>query len=262
MRKTARIAILIAFLAALLAPSAASAICMEEHLGILYLDTDCDKIIDYNDMSDDDFDGIPDGDPVDNCPTARNGNCDVDLLDCDVDENSVPTDLELAAGYQIDWDGNDVGDACDDFDEDGVLDYLDNCRSVYNPTQDPAFCDDSDGDRFENPIDNCPEDYNTNQLDTDEDGVGDVCDNCIHVYNPAQGNMDCPFGQDTTGGGFPQYNTSPPQPTGGIDNDFGPGRIKGNGVSNSCSLVASPTAISTISIALMLAALAIARRRR
>jgi hypothetical protein len=251
MKRTARIVILIAFVAAMLVPSVASASCWITYMGVDHLDTDCDFIIDSYD-----------GDVVDNCPGAKNGDCDVDELNCDVDGNSTPTDIELAAGHQIDWDDNGVGDACDDYDMDGIVDYIDNCRSVYNPTQDPEFCDDSDGDRFEDPIDNCPEDYNTEQIDTDEDGVGDVCDNCIHVYNPAQGEMDCPFGDDTAGGGgLPQYSTSPPQPDGGIDTDFGPGRIKGNGVTNSCSLASHPTAISALSIAMMLAALAWVRRR-
>ena len=33
------------------------------------------------------------------------------------------------------------------------------------------------------------------QTDTDGDGVGDGCDNCIHVFNPGQENDD----DDTTG---------------------------------------------------------------
>ena len=64
-----------------------------------------------------------DGRPVDNCPNVAN------------------TD-------QLDANNNGIGDACEDFDRDGVLNYQDNC--VDKP--------------------------NANQLDTDHDGIGDICD--------------------------------------------------------------------------------------
>ena len=35
---------------------------------------------------------------------------------------------------------------------------------------------DSDGDGFVNAVDNCPDVRNPNQLDTDKDGYGDLCD--------------------------------------------------------------------------------------
>jgi syndecan 4 len=34
--------------------------------------------------------------------------------------------------------------------------------------------------------DNCPVMRNSDQLDTDGDSVGDVCDNCPKHYNPGQ----------------------------------------------------------------------------
>jgi hypothetical protein len=49
---------------------------------------------------------------------------------------------------QGDVDGNGRGDACDDFDKDGLM----------------------------NSKDNCPNDPNVNQVDTDGDKIGDVCD--------------------------------------------------------------------------------------
>jgi len=37
-------------------------------------------------------------------------------------------------------------------------------------------CIDSDGDTVPNWSDNCPDDANPDQADSDDDGVGDVCD--------------------------------------------------------------------------------------
>lgn len=150
--------------------------------GISYLDCDLDNVAD-------DFD---------NCPAIKNGDCSIDLLNCDINKdcsalNPPPgcvSEQEISAGNQADWDDNDVGDACDDADGDGTPDYLDNCKTASNPDQNPNACIDSDGDNFEDTIDNCPQVYNSTQTDQDNDKIGDACDNCRLVKNPDQLDSD------------------------------------------------------------------------
>ncbi len=83
-----------------------------------------------------------------------------------------------------------------DQDEDGVVDFLDNCPSIPNPDQMDTdgdgtgnacdTCTDTDRDGFGDPgfpintcsTDNCPGIANGDQLDADGDGLGDLCDAC------------------------------------------------------------------------------------
>lgn len=72
-----------------------------------------------------------------------------------------------------------------DRDEDGTMDYDDNCPVNYNPGQEDDdingvgnACEppDFDTDGIQDALDNCPLDANASQLDSDNDGAGDVCD--------------------------------------------------------------------------------------
>ncbi len=82
---------------------------------------------------------------------------------------------------------------------------------------DQFVCVDSDNDGWgdpnhpENncPDDNCPNTFNPDQLDSDGDGVGDVCDNCPDIYDPLQTDIDldgigdsCDVCVDPDGDGF------------------------------------------------------------
>ncbi|MBN1282587.1 MAG: thrombospondin type 3 repeat-containing protein [Proteobacteria bacterium] len=268
--RVAKTTIALVFMVMLAAPATALAQCYINDYGVLRLDTDCDAVIDNTDMNDADFDGIPDGDPVDNCPAVPNGNCGADQLNCDADMDSIVTATELQAGYQRDWNDNGIGDVCDDSDYDGVTDHLDNCKTVYNPSQDPSVCTDSDGDKFEDPIDNCPSDYNPNQLDSDDDGVGDACDNCRIVYNPGQADADGnKVGDACEGEGYvpPEINQDESQDVNPYDrpiSDLGPDEIEGNGFGKGgCSLIGpQATGCGAALIMAALGALVAWRRRR
>ena len=71
-----------------------------------------------------------------------------------------------------------------DDDSDGVANPIDNCPQVSNSDQ-----KDSDGDGFGDVCDNCVGDGGA-QVDSDNDGIGDACDNCPMVANTNQLDSD------------------------------------------------------------------------
>ena len=98
-----------------------------------------------------------------------------------------------------------------DTDNDGIIDFEDNCPNTANEDQADTdgdgigdVCDDDkDGDTILNTNDNCPETSNEDQADMDGDGIGDVCDddkdgdtilntndNCPETANEDQADID------------------------------------------------------------------------
>ena len=97
------------------------------------------------------------------------------------------------------------GEAEEDSDVDGIIDTEDNCPNTVNPQQEDTdndglgnACDDVndldfDEDGVDNSNDNCPHASNINQLDTDGDGYGDECDLDKDDDGIDNGDDNCPL---------------------------------------------------------------------
>ncbi len=184
------------------------------------VDTDNDGIPDYLD-SDSDDDGIPDFDEA--------GDDDPDTAAVDTDNDTVPDYRdpdadgdgildEVEADVDVDGDGmadSDIdGDGTPNFqdpdsDGDGTPDEVEGDGDVDGDGI-PNFADeddgdgpqgDLDGDGVPNGEDNCPDDDNPDQLDTDEDQLGDACDDVDDsddddTTGPAEPPDEVVFGDD------------------------------------------------------------------
>ncbi len=101
------------------------------------------------------------------------------------DQNSLATDLSAGANHgtlhSVTYTSSFLSM---DSDLDSIPDAVDNCPNTYNPDQLDLdedgigdVCDiDRDGDGIDNSIDNCPDYFNPEQEDVDKDGIGDICD--------------------------------------------------------------------------------------
>ncbi len=174
-------------------------------------DFDGDGTPDFQDL-DSDGDDITDGEEAGDADpetglidTDTDGTADV--YDADSDADGVP-DIEEAGDRDLATDAADSdGDGTPDFreqdsDDDGLLDAVDNCRGTPNLDQIDVdnddvgdACDlliDADGDQIDDAVDLCPGLYDPAQGDGDADGNGDACDDDNDGDQVADALDNCP----------------------------------------------------------------------
>lgn len=188
----------------------------------LVKDTDGDGIGDGDEKAlgtnpllvDTDSDGT--NDAADNCPVTANADqadtnednigdeCEAEFArDADRDGVKSPANEgetldNCPADFnpdQADLDNDNIGDACDpDDDGDDVNDDVDPFPANGNESAD------TDGDGVGDNSDNCPSNANPQQVDTDNDGAGNVCDDDDDGDDVPDGADSCPLEAQDDGG--------------------------------------------------------------
>lgn len=104
--------------------------------------------------------------------------------------NNKKTDLILSYNkgiiyFPLDSRSNGIKVNRESYNNRNTLSYspLVNFLPIHDYEVDRGYCNDNDFDCIKITYDNCPNSYNPNQKDSDNDGLGDVCDPCVGKDN-------------------------------------------------------------------------------